>query len=146
MVNKADTQNRWYSGANPKQWIDILGRITVTAEFAATGADGHVYIMSATESAEYGWNHLSLETHKPHSSRIDLNYAGGDNMTTYPVILKPDEDGGYVVECPVIPGCFSEGDTEEEALENIKEAIRGLVEVRRELGLEPTLRVRYVEV
>ena len=46
-----------------------------------------------------------------------------------PVILTPDEDGGFVVECPVIPGCISQGDTREEALANIREAI--------ELYLEP---------
>jgi predicted RNase H-like HicB family nuclease len=40
-----------------------------------------------------------------------------------PVILTPDEDGGFVVECPVIPGCISQGDTRDEALANIREAI-----------------------
>jgi predicted RNase H-like HicB family nuclease len=39
------------------------------------------------------------------------------------VILIPDEDGGYVVEVPSLPGCYSQGDTEEEALANIREAI-----------------------
>ena len=39
------------------------------------------------------------------------------------VILIPDEDGGYVVEVPSLPGCFSQGETIDEALENIKEAI-----------------------
>lgn len=39
------------------------------------------------------------------------------------VILIPDESGGYVVEVPSLPGCYSQGETEEEALENIKEAI-----------------------
>jgi predicted RNase H-like HicB family nuclease len=41
----------------------------------------------------------------------------------FPVILTPDEDGGFVVECPVIPGCISQGDTRDEALEHIREAI-----------------------
>jgi len=41
----------------------------------------------------------------------------------FPVILTPDEDGGFVVECPVIPGCISQGDTRDEALQNIREAI-----------------------
>ena len=40
-----------------------------------------------------------------------------------PVVLIPDEDGGFVVECPVIPGCISQGDTREEALANIRDAI-----------------------
>ncbi len=45
------------------------------------------------------------------------------------VILIPDyEDGGYTVEVPSLPGCISEGDTLEEALANIKEAIEGYIE------------------
>ena len=40
------------------------------------------------------------------------------------VLLEPDEEaGGYVVSCPALPGCYSQGDTIGEALENIKEAI-----------------------
>jgi len=39
------------------------------------------------------------------------------------VILTPDEGGGFVVECPVIPGCISQGDTRDEALAHIREAI-----------------------
>jgi predicted RNase H-like HicB family nuclease len=40
-------------------------------------------------------------------------------------IIELDEDGNYVVQCPSLPGCISEGKTREEALENIKDAIRG---------------------
>ncbi len=40
-----------------------------------------------------------------------------------PVVLTPDEDGGFVVECSAIPGCISQGDTRDEALANIREAI-----------------------
>jgi len=42
----------------------------------------------------------------------------------FQVMLEPDEEGGgYVVSCPALPGCYSQGDTVDEALENIKEAI-----------------------
>ncbi len=42
----------------------------------------------------------------------------------FKVLLEPDEEtGGYVVSCPVLPGCYTQGDTIDEALENIKEAI-----------------------
>lgn len=50
----------------------------------------------------------------------------------FTVILEPEEDGGYSVHCPALPGCSSQGDTLEEALSNIKEAILGVLEVRRE--------------
>ena len=39
------------------------------------------------------------------------------------VILHPGEDGYWVVECPSLPGCISQGKTKDEALKNIKEAI-----------------------
>ena len=42
----------------------------------------------------------------------------------FKVLLEPDEEvGGYVVTCPALPGCYTVGDTIDEALENIKEAI-----------------------
>ena len=45
------------------------------------------------------------------------------------VILEPSEEGGYTVHVPALPGCISQGDTKDEALANIREAI--------ELYLEP---------
>lgn len=47
----------------------------------------------------------------------------------FKVVLEPSEDGGFTIYVPALPGCISEGETEQEALENIKEAI--------ELYLEP---------
>jgi len=41
------------------------------------------------------------------------------------VIIYPGEDGYWVVECPSLPGCVSQGKTKEEAIVNIREAIRG---------------------
>jgi len=64
----------------------------------------------------------------------------------YTVILDRDEDGMWVVECPTIPGCVSQGQNEEEALENIKEAIQLCIEVRAEKGLPLTVETREVEV
>ena len=48
------------------------------------------------------------------------------------VILVPGEDGYTVVDCPTLPGCISQGKTQEEALANIKEAIGGWLEVELE--------------
>ncbi|HIG96096.1 TPA: type II toxin-antitoxin system HicB family antitoxin [Candidatus Woesearchaeota archaeon] len=44
------------------------------------------------------------------------------------VAIEQDEDGMFVAECPNLPGCISQGKTREEALENIKDAIKGYVE------------------
>jgi predicted RNase H-like HicB family nuclease len=55
----------------------------------------------------------------------------------YPVALKRTEEG-YSVSCPGLPGCWSQGATEDEALANIREAIREYLEVARQLaGLTP---------
>ena len=48
------------------------------------------------------------------------------------VVLSRGDDGYWVVECPSLPGCVSQGRTKEEAMANIKEAIRGYVEVLEE--------------
>ena len=45
----------------------------------------------------------------------------------YRVVIEQDEDGIYVVECPNLPGCISQGKTREEAVANMKEAIRGYI-------------------
>ena len=57
-----------------------------------------------------------------------------------------DEEGWYVVECPVIPGCISQGGTKEEALQNIQEAIQLCLEVRQERGLPLNVQSLEVEV
>ena len=62
------------------------------------------------------------------------------------VTIDRDEDGAWVVECPSIPGCVSQGATKDEALENIKEAIALCLEVRAEKGLPLTVETRQVEV
>jgi len=62
------------------------------------------------------------------------------------VTIDRDEDGVWVVECPSIPGCVSQGKTKEQALKNIKEAIALCMEVRAERGLPLTVETRQVEV
>lgn len=62
------------------------------------------------------------------------------------ITLTRDEDGMLIAECPSIPGCVSQGRTEEEAEANIREAIRACLEVRAEQGLPLTVETREVEV
>jgi predicted RNase H-like HicB family nuclease len=50
---------------------------------------------------------------------------GGDQPAMrYTILLEECEEGGYTATCPALPGCISEGDTYQEALENIKDAIQ----------------------
>ena len=55
-------------------------------------------------------------------------------MRSFKVVLEPNEEGGYTVYVPILPGCISEGDTREEALINIKEAIELYIESLEEDG------------
>ncbi len=61
----------------------------------------------------------------------------------YKVKLKKSEEG-YAVWCPTLPGCWSQGETEDEALENIKDAIQAYLETVEELDRDAES--RYVEV
>jgi predicted RNase H-like HicB family nuclease len=63
------------------------------------------------------------------------------------VILRPGESGFIVAECPALPGCYSQGKTRDEVLENIREAIELSLESRRELGMPvPSDNVQTVEL
>lgn len=64
----------------------------------------------------------------------------------FSVTLDRDEDGVWVVECPSIPGCVSQGQTKQEALENIKDAIAACLQVRAERGMPLTVETYQVEV
>jgi predicted RNase H-like HicB family nuclease len=62
------------------------------------------------------------------------------------VTVDRDEDRIWLVECPSIPGCVSQGKTKDEALENIKDAIKLCLEVRGEQGLPLTIGTKHIEV
>jgi predicted RNase H-like HicB family nuclease len=58
----------------------------------------------------------------------------------FKVILHPEAEGGFSVAVPVLPGCYSCGDTLEEALANIREALEGALLSYRDHGQEPPWR------
>jgi len=62
------------------------------------------------------------------------------------ITIFQDEDGMFITECPSIPGCVSQGKTEQEAEKNIQEAIKECLEVRAEKGMPLTVATRQVEV
>jgi antitoxin HicB len=65
---------------------------------------------------------------------VDCIILGKRPFMRYTVILQKEEDGGYVVTVPVLPGCVSQGNTREEALKNIEEAIEVYLEDVRAAG------------
>ena len=64
----------------------------------------------------------------------------------FTITITRDEDGMYIAECPSIPGCVSQGKTEQEAEHNIQEAIKECLEVRAEQGMPLTVATRQIEV
>jgi predicted RNase H-like HicB family nuclease len=62
------------------------------------------------------------------------------------VTLERDETGMIVAECPAIPGCVSQGKTEDEAVANIREAMAACLEARAEAGMPLTVTTREIEV
>ncbi len=66
----------------------------------------------------------------------------------YRVFIEQDEDGMFVVECPSLPGCISQGKTREEARKNIKEAIEAYLESLKEHGepIPPSIYEEIIEV
>lgn len=64
----------------------------------------------------------------------------------FTITLTRDEDGVFIAECPSIPGCISQGRTEDEAEQSIREAIKACLEVRAEQGLPLTIETRQIEV
>lgn len=71
----------------------------------------------------------------------------GHNIIKFAVTLEPDEDGFIIASCPALPGCHSQGRTREDAIANIKEAIRGYIaSMRKHEEPIPTTDVEEVEV
>jgi predicted RNase H-like HicB family nuclease len=62
------------------------------------------------------------------------------------ITLERDEEGVWIVECPAIPGCVSQGNTKAEAIENIRDAIVQCLQVRAEYGMPLTLETYQIEV
>lgn len=66
----------------------------------------------------------------------------------YRIIIEQDEDGMFVAECPNLPGCISQGKTRMEAVENIKDAIKGYLESLQKHNepIPPPIEEEVVEV
>ena len=87
------------------------------------------------------------EEPKFHTITIALCYAEGmSTVLTYPIILTPADEGGFVVKSPVLD-IVTEGDTKEEAMENAKEAIlchlEGMAKAKEE---QPNIHLVYLDV
>ncbi|MFA5032608.1 MAG: type II toxin-antitoxin system HicB family antitoxin [bacterium] len=66
----------------------------------------------------------------------------------YRILIEQDEDGVFVVECPSLPGCISQGKTRKEAIENIQDAIDGYIASLKKHNepIPPSIQEEIVEV
>lgn len=67
-------------------------------------------------------------------------------MATYTAIVHENPAGGYWAEVPALPGCYSQGETMDELLANLREAAQGVLEVLREQGQQPEPNVQFLEI
>jgi predicted RNase H-like HicB family nuclease len=67
-------------------------------------------------------------------------------MERYTIVVHEEPTGGFWAEVPALPGCYSEGETMDELLANIREAILGVLEVLQQEGREPDMNVQILEV
>lgn len=67
---------------------------------------------------------------------MSMKIAGHPRETLYkiPLVLDPQPEGGYTVTCPLLPDLITEGDTAEEALANVRDALAALLDAYRRLG------------
>ncbi|MFX4302961.1 type II toxin-antitoxin system HicB family antitoxin [Alicyclobacillus tolerans] len=133
-----------YSGFQPNDWVRVEGTVEFLYRLQGERENGVREIFAGKLVQDVGFN-LKEYGHNASHITVEKQNVGEDMSKKYQVILHKCDDG-YTVECPEIPGCFSEGDTEEEALENIKEAIKGCLDAREQLGYEDRLIVKTIEV
>ena len=64
----------------------------------------------------------------------------------YRILIEKDENGIYIASCPALQGCYSQGDTVDEALQNIKDSIQLHIEARQALGEPIPIEILIEEV
>jgi predicted RNase H-like HicB family nuclease len=67
-------------------------------------------------------------------------------MSTFTVVIHEEPSGGYWGEVPALPGCYSQGESVDELLGNLREAIAGVLEVMEEEGRTPEASIQVVEL
>ena len=67
-------------------------------------------------------------------------------MRKYSVVIHEEAEGGFWAEVPALPGCYSQGDTVPELMDNIREAIAGVLEVMQEQGRQPEANIQILDI
>ena len=67
-------------------------------------------------------------------------------MTKYAVVIHEEPEGGYWAEVPTLPGCYSQGETVDELMSNIREAVEGVLEVMKDEGSRPETNIQILDI
>jgi predicted RNase H-like HicB family nuclease len=64
----------------------------------------------------------------------------------YTIVVHEDAESGFWAEVPALPGCYSQGETMEELMVNVREAIAGVLDVMKEQGARPETNIQILDV
>ena len=67
-------------------------------------------------------------------------------VTNYAVVIHEEPEGGYWAEVPALPGCYTQGETVEELMANVREAITGVLAVMQEDGNAPESKIQILDI
>ncbi len=67
-------------------------------------------------------------------------------VETYAIVIHQEPEGGFWAEVPALPGCCSQGKTENEPIENIREEITGALDVMKANGTAPESNIRILDL
>ena len=137
-----DGRNRYYVELHGlrypiKQPIHLVTELPYTGGFGAQ--DAHRILTKLGFTVKLLSGEKELEPARRIVTRTDTS-AG---VMKFAITLEQDEDGYVVASCPTLPGCHSQGKTDEEAIANVKEAIRGYIASMRRHG-EPVPEIKEV--
>jgi predicted RNase H-like HicB family nuclease len=97
-------------------------------------------VKSFTRRSRTQWvSHETMKTPVKPLPSLETGRSTPRKTPTLHVILQPCEEGGFTAICPEIPGAISEGDTKEEAVENLADAMKCVLEVSNEVMAERIL-------
>ena len=68
------------------------------------------------------------------------------DVTKYAVVIHEEPEGGFWAEVPALPGCYSQGDSIPELMDNVREAIAGVLEVMKEQGGQPESNIQILDI
>jgi predicted RNase H-like HicB family nuclease len=75
-----------------------------------------------------------------------VNYAKIPGVSKYAVVIHEEPEGGYWAEVPALPGCYSQAETVDELMENVREAISGVLEVMLSQGKQPESNIMILDL